>query len=191
MQNVRRYFSTVEVSRPETPLHMLWSLLIAVIVLYFLTEAILVAFFTDSRQYIRNHFTDPYSILLILLIANILVTVNRGVYVKGVLKLDRSTVTRHYLKCGVYVDVASLLVLALSIYMPYNWAAYLRLSIIVRLSDISYFDRLFFRSIHTHRNLKQLYLLFKLILAILFISHLFGCIFFYLDISLIHSGYYG
>ena len=191
MQSLKHYFTKPEVSRPETFMHMLWSLIVTLIVLYFVAEAILVAFFSDTRAYVEDTYTATYSVLLLLLLIDIAVTLNRGIYLGGILKLSRKIVVKSYLKCRVYVDLIVLVILALSIYLPYSWAGFLRLVIFIKLQEVWRFDRIFFRTIHTHRNLKQLYLLFKLVLALMYLSHLLGCLFYYMDYQLILSSYYG
>lgn len=191
MQDLKQYFTKKEVSRPDTLAHMLWSLLITLVVLYFLAEAILVTFFEDSRSYAQATFTGFYTVLLLLLAADVGVALNRGIYIAGVLKLDRRAIMQSYLQCRVYVDSLVLLLIALSIYLPYDWAGFLRLVIFLKLEEVFRFDRIFFRSIHTRRSLKQLYLLFKLVLALMYVNHLLGCLFFYIDYQLIAASYYG
>lgn len=66
---------------------MLWSLLIVVIILYFVAEAILIAFFSDTRTFVQSNLIGLYSVLLLLLALDIPATFNRGMYIKGVLKL--------------------------------------------------------------------------------------------------------
>ena len=194
MQSLKHYFTKPEVSRPETFMHMLWSLIVTLIVLYFVAEAILVAFFSDTRAYVEDTYTGTYSVLLLLLLIDIAVNLNRGIYLGGILKLSRKIVVKSYLKCRVYVDLIVLVILALSIYLPYSWAGFLRLVIFIKLQEVWRFDRIFFRTIHTHQPQPQpqpLYLLFKLVLALMYLSHLLGCLFYYMDYQLILSSYYG
>lgn len=164
---------------------MVWSALISLIILYFIAESILVTFFLESRMYIHVRFTVPYSIMILLLLLEIFVTFTRGVYVGGLLRLDRQTVVRQYTKFSIYIDLLIIILLCLSVYLKQYWADVLRLAIFFKLSDLIRFDQVFFRLIHTHRLTKQLYLLLKLIMAVFLVSHILGCIFFYIDYKLI------
>ena len=91
----------------------------------------------------------------------------------------------------MYVDIVVIVILTLSLYLPFSWAGFLRLIILVKLEEVVRVDKILFRRIHTRRSLKQLYLLFKLVLSLMYLNHLLGCLFYYMDYRLILSSYYG
>jgi hypothetical protein len=170
---------------------VLWSALTSLIILYFVAESILVTFFIESRSYIHTRFTAAYSVMILMLLIDMYVTFTRGVYVGGLLRLDRQTVVKEYVRMEIYVDLLVIVVMCLSVYLPQQWADVLRLIIFLKLPDLVRFDQVFFRLIHTHRLTKQLYLLTKLIMAVFLVSHFLGCAFFYIDYKLIEANYYG
>ncbi len=174
-----------ECSRPDSPFQMVWSCLISLIILYFVAESILVTFFVESRIFTQS-FSPEYILLIVILVVDVFVTCNRGIYVGGVVSLDRHEVIRQYIRgWGFLADFLSILLISLSISISAPWKDCLRLVIFLRVTDLFRFDNEFFKLIHTRRTIKQLYMLFKLVVAIFFISHVLACIFYYLDLELI------
>lgn len=164
---------------------MLWSFFITLINLYFIAFAILLSFFDISRQYVLHNFFGFNTFLLVMLFVDMIVAMNRGVYVKGIIKTDRPTILKQYLSLPVFLDISTIIMLGLSLYLPYAWATFLSLWVVVKLYDIDRFDTLFFRTIHTKRNAKQLYIIFKIVFALIYVNHLFGCVIYYMDKKLI------
>lgn len=72
-------------SPPDTLGHMLWSLVVTLIILYFMLESTLIVFFEDTRAYIHTWLTLEYAALVSVLTLDIFVSLRRGVYVNGVL----------------------------------------------------------------------------------------------------------
>lgn len=87
--------------------------------------------------------------------------------------------------------MATIVALFASIFVKNHLAAMIRLAILARIVDVVRFDTLLWRRIHTHISLKKLYQLFKLVVAILLVSHLVGCVFYQLDKQLLKNEYYG
>lgn len=185
MIRFRHFLRHSQCKRPDELPHMLWSFFITLINLYFIAFAILLSFFDISRQYVLNNLFGFNTFLLVMLFVDMIVAMNRGVYVKGIIKTDRPTVLIEYLSLPVFLDISAIIMLALSLYLPYAWATFLSLWVVVKLHDINRFDTLFFRTIHTRRNVKQLYIIFKIVLVLSYINHLFGCVVYYMDKKLI------
>ena len=92
---------------------------------------------------------------------------------------------------AIYLDFISLLMMSLALYLPYDWSPVLSMVVLLKLYDIFRFDNLFFRALHTYKTFNQIYILFKIILAMLYINHLLGCMLYYFDKTLIDTQHYG
>ena len=83
------------------------------------------------------------------------------------------------------------LVFLISFLVPYEAAQYLHLVYIARLVVLnSYFNSLY-RLIHKYSLVTMAYTLFLMIYLILYLSTLFGCIFYVIDQTLIDTQYFG
>lgn len=94
-----------------------------------------------------------------------------------------------YIRKELIIDVWCVIILPLD-YFTYNLALnILKLLFILKIMRLSRYDREFLYLLSTHRLLKLIYKFSRLILIIMFYSHVLACIFFFMDYTFYTSNF--
>lgn len=128
--------------------------------------------------------------MILVLVGDMGVQLNTGFLKRGMIITDRKRVVRHYLRNYFVWDMIfnMILILCLLTGSKYlNYGKYLWVFKLIRMSEM---DDYFLRSFNIHRGFKTIYVILKLIIIILILSHMVGIIFYIMDLYFLQSGYY-
>ncbi len=121
---------------------------------------------------------------------DIVVQLNCGFLYRGMIILDRKRIVSSYLRTYFIWDFMEIMVFLIAYIGQLYEFNYLKLILFIKIFRISDCDDCYVRKLNIHRGLKTIYVIFKLVVIILVLSHVVGFIFFAMDNYFIHYGYY-
>lgn len=127
---------------------------------------------------------------LIVFIVDIFLMLNKGYFSEGILIMDRKRILSNYLKYHFLIDSLTVLILFLCLVTKsyaLNWA---KLWLILKLYSLSKIDQIYQRKLQVHRLRKTIYVIARLLLIVLLLSHVMGLFFYSLDYYIYINGIY-
>lgn len=114
---------------------------------------------------------------------------NLGYYYHGQFINSRIQIIKKYLRFGFYVDLYCVIVIPLS-FLDYDIVINLfQLLFVIKVSRLARYDKQYLYLLSTQRFWKTCYKFARLILILLFYSHVLACIFFFIDYTLYLENY--
>lgn len=175
-----------------------WKMFILVIDLYYINECCLWMSFKHFYSYSIHQLLPLNVILMAILLIHLVFKIMMtpalpanlfellGSKSKKLLKLE--FILRYDfngLNMLIYV------IFLVSYFLPYTEAAWMHLVYTFKLIEVNSYLAIIHTKIHTYKFLRVIYRLSMLMFLILYLSHLFGSIFYFLDQSLINQKYFG
>lgn len=109
---------------------------------------------------------------------------NLGYYHHGQFIDSRIQIIKKYLRFGMYVDIYCVIIIPFS-FMHYNLIVnILSILFILKVARLSSYDKQYLYLLSTRRFWKTCYKFTRLIIILLFYSHVLACIFFFIDYTL-------
>lgn len=126
-----------------------------------------------------------------LLFLDVIVQLNLGFYANGQFMRERWLLFARYARLDLYIDVYCAVMVPLTYFyysVPLN---ILKLLFILKVRRLSQYDEQFLYLLSTFRLGKACYKFFRLVVILLFYSHILACIFFFMDYSFYLNNYNG
>ena len=184
----------VKIVRPEKMTMSIWNIVVMIVILYYFFEVGLVICYGEVVwqaelnawwSYLFNFFA------FIVLIADILVCLNRGYYSHGILILDRKRIYRHYLRYHFFIDLLGLIVVMACFFSGAFVMNYFKALFLLKLYNLYLIDVTFQRVLQFHRTRSTIYMVGRLILIMIMACHYLGGIFYAIDLYVYNTNYYG
>jgi hypothetical protein len=115
---------------------------------------------------------------------------NKGYFTEGVLVMDRKRILTNYLKNHFLIDIPTILILFLCVVTQAYSLNYAKLYMILKLYSLNCIDRIYQRKLQTKRLRKTIYIIARLLVIVMLLSHIMGLIFYALDNYLYTNGIY-
>lgn len=127
----------------------------------------------------------------LVLIADIVVSLNRGYYNQGILVLDRKKIYHHYLRYHSWIDILGLIVVMMCFFSGNFTLNYFKVLFLLKLYNLYLIDVTFQRVLQFHRTRSTIYLVSRLVLLMVMSCHYLGGIFYAIDYYVYSTNYYG
>lgn len=129
-----------------------------------------------------------YYLTVIILSMDVYFMLNKGYYTGGVLIMDRKRILRNYLRSHILIDIPTIIILFLCVVTQSYNLNYAKLFLFFKLYTISVIDMIFQRKLQTKRVQKTIYVIARLLIIVLLISHFMGLIFYAMDYYILTNG---
>lgn len=150
----------------------------------------LIAFLDETHELINAimYWLDVCSICVFVI--GILVEFRRGYYYKGELILDRERIILNYSVWRIVLDSLVVILIGLTLfpkvrYNPLRIIVWWRFYFLIKLDDT------IFRGLHSRFGWFVVYTFFKLLIIFYLFCHYMGCLYYWIDFTLIKNGYGG
>jgi hypothetical protein len=127
---------------------------------------------------------------IIVMCVDMFLMLNKGYFSEGILIMDRKRILSNYLKYHFIIDFLTILILFLCLVTQsygLNWA---KLWMVAKLYSLSKIDKIYQRKLQVHRVRKTIYVITRLLLIVLLLSHVMGLFFYALDYYIYINGIY-
>lgn len=128
---------------------------------------------------------------MIVLWTSLVLEFKRGYYEQGILVLDQKEIIKNIGVFNLINMVYSATIVSLGFYTQVFFINYLKLGFLLRLTTLRRIDKNIQKHLLRSRNLCTIYLIARLFLILVFISHVMGLLFYVLDRYLLLSNYFG
>lgn len=138
-------------------------------------------------------FTLTYTLSWIFLgvyVADIIITLNMGYYVDGILILDRKRIISRYAKTFFFIDIPVILIIFFSITIKAFRINYAKFYLLLKLIQLNNIDYIIQRKLQIYRTLKAIYLILRILWIVMWISNIMGLIFYVMDYYILMNGIY-
>lgn len=189
-----KHSSVIKIVPPEKLAMSACNVVVMVVILYYFFEVGLVVCFGQVVwqaelnawwSYLFNFFG------MLVLMVDIVVSLNRGYYSHGILILERKRIYRHYLRYHCFIDLLGLLVVVVCFFSGAFVLNYVKLLFLLKLYNLHLIDTTFQRVLQFHRTRSTIYMVSRLILLMIMACHYLGGIFYAIDAYVYSTNYYG
>lgn len=125
---------------------------------------------------------------LVILCGDVYLMLNKGYYTEGILIMDRKRILTNFLKRHFLIDIPSIIILFLCIVTQNYGLNYAKIYLVLKLYTLNKIDQIYQRKLQTKRLRKTVYVITRLLLIVLLLSHVMGLIFYAMDYYFLTSG---
>lgn len=168
-----------------------WYAVIVFVIIYYYVEMGLVL--TYGEQVWQAELSSPLfttfgGLTVIILCADIYLMLNKGYFTEGILIMDRKRILTNFLKRHFLIDVPSIIIVFLCLVTQSYGLNYAKLYLILKLNTLNRIDQIYQRKLQTQRLRKTVYIIVRLLLIVLLLSHVMGLIFYAMDYYILTNG---
>ena len=178
---------------PSRKLLIAWIFLMFVVNTYYFYEATIILTFGNSVWNGQMHLKGTVAInwiFLIVYLCDMVINLNSGYYVDGILILDRKRILSRYIKSLMIVDLLAILVIFLTLVMSSFEVSYAKMFLLIKLFGMKSLDYIIQRKLQIHRYWKAAYLICRILWIVMLISNFIGLIFYSIDYYILTNGIY-
>ncbi|KAL4456598.1 hypothetical protein ABPG74_000705 [Tetrahymena malaccensis] len=174
--------------QPESFFKLAWDVFMVLFNIIFIAYIPLYHIFLDLFPESLNKYTFYIKICMVILLLEIFVNLNSGIFKNGLVIKDRAQILKRQYK-NLIKDVLILIFLMLSFNQDDdNPAAYFNYAIFLKISDVGSKLEELESKLRLNDTMSNLFKLFKLQFFIFFIAHIICCIFLKIGLEQIQSG---
>lgn len=168
-----------------------WYAVIVLVVVYYYIEMGLVL--TYGEQVWQAELSSVPAVVfdyltVVILCVDVYLMLNKGYFTEGILIMDRKRILTNFLKRHFIIDIPSIFIVFLCIVTQNYWINYAKIYLVLKLYTLNQIDKIYQRKLQTKRLRKTIYVIARLLLIVLLLSHVMGLIFYAIDYYILTNG---